>query len=105
MMTFFKRISLLLTLLLSLVTAAAPDIAALEKRAVRKNYPDADSVLLYDIEEMTYQSDGTAVSTDEFYQKVLNEAGREALRSVPLHCNTNYGSAAFISAAILRIES
>ena len=102
MMTFLKQISLLLTLLLSLLIAAAPDIAALEKKAVQKNYPDADSVLLYDIEEMTYQTDGTAVSTDEFYQKVLNEAGRKALRTVPLHCNTNYGSATFTSAEILR---
>ena len=103
MKSFFKLALLAAVFMLPLLLAAGvPDIAALAEKAVSRNYPDADSVLLYDLEQMTYQTDGTAVSTDEFYQKVLNEAGRRELRRIPLHCNTHYGTARFVAAAILR---
>ena len=83
MKSFFKLALLVAVFMLPLLLAAGvPDIAALAEKAVSRNYPDADSVLLYDLEQMTYQTDGTAVSTDEFYQKVLNEAGRRELRRI-----------------------
>ena len=36
-----------------------------------EKYPNADSVLLFDFQSSVYQADGTAVETDDFYQKVL----------------------------------
>ena len=94
-------LSVLLLLTIS-VSAAQPDIIKLSEQATVKKFPDARNVLLYDVEIMTYQKDGTSVSTDEFYYKILTEAGRKELSSIPLHSNDNYGSAAFLAAGILR---
>lgn len=99
---FRRAIIIILCSVPFLLSAGTPDISLLAEKANSKNFPDADSVLLYDREEMICESDGTSVSTDEFYQKILNEAGRKQLRSIPLHCNTNYGTAGFVAAAILR---
>lgn len=101
--------SLLKTLFLALAVisgtllgAKSPDIPALIKSATQERFPDAKSVLVYDLEVMTYQKDGTSVETDEFYQKILTEAGRKELSKIPLHCNTNFGSAEFSDCFILR---
>ena len=82
--------------------AQQADIAKLAAQATVQKYPDAESVLLYDAENITCQKDGTSVGTDEFYYKILNESGRKKLSTIPLHCNTNYDSASFLECAILR---
>ena len=103
MRKFFRRVLLLLGVLLTAVISAAQiNVAELSAQATSAKYPDARNVLLYDAEHMVCQKDGTSVSTDEFYYKVLTEAGRKELLSIPLHCNTNYGSAAFLACAVLR---
>ncbi len=102
MRNLLKSLITVILLCTSAVYSAQPDIAALSAKAVKANYPDAASVLLYDLEKMVCQQDGTSVDTDEFYQKVLNEAGRKKLRTIELHCNTNYGTVRFLEAEILR---
>ncbi len=89
--------SAIAVLLLLAVWAAFPvsglDAAALAKAAAEatvEKYPDADSVLLFDDQKAVYQPDGTAVETDDFYQKVLTEAGRRELREITLHFNSTY---------------
>jgi len=66
------------------------ELKARSAEAVTEKYPNADSVLLYDFEHVVYQADGTAVETDDFYQKVLTDAGRRQLREFSFHFNTNY---------------
>ena len=103
MKNFFRRILLFICCLVTfLLSAGNVDINTLAAKADSKNFPDADTVLLYDREEMIYQVDGTAEYTDEFYYKILNEAGKKSLCSIPLHNNSNYGTAVFTAASILR---
>jgi len=66
------------------------ELKARSAEAVTEKFPNADSVLLYDFEHVVYQADGTAVQTDDFYQKVLTDAGRRQLREFSFHFNTNY---------------
>ncbi len=58
--------------------------------AVAEKYPNADSVLLYNFQSVTYQVDGTAVEIDDFYQKALTDAGRNELRELAFRFNTTY---------------
>ena len=55
-----------------------------------EKYPNADSVLLFDFQSSVYQADGTAVETDDFYQKVLTETGRRDMRELTFRFNTTY---------------
>ena len=52
--------------------AALPDVTAM-----RRQYPDANAVLLNDEEYIRYNPDGSSVSTDTFSYLVLTEKGRE----------------------------
>lgn len=87
---------------LPLFAAAQPDIAALERGADSRKYPDAANILLYDREEINCKADGTYVSSDVMIYKVLTEAGRRDLRENLLYFNSNYGSADFAEAYIWR---
>jgi transglutaminase-like putative cysteine protease len=42
----------------------------------RKRFPDADVVLVDDYQKITYKQDGTSVTVDDFYEKILTEKGR-----------------------------
>ena len=46
------------------------------RKVNREKYPDADSVLVWDVQKITYQADGTSEQFDEFYQKILTEKGK-----------------------------
>lgn len=66
------------------------ELAEYDTRAVLKNYPDAQTVLLYDDQQITFETDGTAVDVDDMYQKALTDKGVQNLRSIPLHFNEFY---------------
>ena len=72
------------------------------KNVTAARYPDAASVLLHDVESITYQPDGTSVETDDFYQKILSEKGRRELQVLQLRYCTSYGTAQFLRAEVLR---
>ena len=72
------------------------------KEATSEKFPDAASVLLYDVESVVYQADGTSVETDDFYQKILTERGRRDLRTLQLRYCTSYGTARFLRAEVYR---
>ena len=66
------------------------DWKRLSERATLKHFPDADSVLLHDREHSVYQTDGTAVTTDDCYYKVLTEKGRRELRALSFGYSSDY---------------
>ncbi len=74
----------------SLAAMTQPEIIASAKLAELTNYPDADTVLVYDRENAVYQADGTAVESDELYQKVLTESGKRDLRELSFQFNATY---------------
>ena len=92
-----RYLTILLPVLLLLATFAGAETIPLKEllreaqSATRKNYPDSDTVLLYNHEKIRYEKTGLSESTDEFYQKVLTEKGRKDLRSMTLHYNSTYG--------------
>ncbi len=57
-----------------------------------EKYPDADSVLLDDYSVEQYNPDGTGVSFNEWYEKILTEKGRRKSRTASLWMNTSYGT-------------
>ena len=78
------------------------EIVASAKNATAERFPDADSVLVYDLEEITYQPDGLGTSTDDFYQKVLNESGRKQLRELSFRYNSTYEKLEVLTVEIIR---
>lgn len=87
-----KRIALSLVFQLAALSAFAADPAAglLDWPAVRAaaaaitaaTYPDADGVLVDDVIQVTYETNGTAVTWDDTAVKVLTEKGRQELQSL-----------------------
>lgn len=71
--------------------SALPDaVAQLEKTAVKERFPNADTVLLYNVEKKRYDTAGLERSSDEYYQKVLTENGRVQMRNMAIPFNTVY---------------
>ncbi len=73
---------------------AVPDAATLKAlldRATVANYPNADTVTVYDDEKTTYQRDGLYVEYSEFCSKALTEAGRKSLRQLSFTYSADYG--------------
>ena len=66
------------------------EINKLSARATLENYPDAQTVLLYDDQQITFETDGTADDIDDMYQKALTDKGVQNLCSIPLHFNEFY---------------
>ncbi|MDD5728233.1 MAG: DUF3857 domain-containing protein, partial [Victivallales bacterium] len=55
---------------------ALPEAVTTAKRVTREQYPDADIVLIRNVQKVKYQADGTADELDEFYYKILTEKGK-----------------------------
>jgi len=100
------RLGLVLLLIVGAVMTLAamtqPEIIALAKQADVKNYPDAETVLIYDLETAVYQTDGTALEADDFYQKVLTESGKRELRELAFHFNATYSKLNVKTVEIIR---
>lgn len=65
-------------------------------------YPDSDSVLIDNHINAVYQADGTSVTLDESYSKILTEKGRRSSKTLSLGYNISYGTAKYIKAEIIR---
>jgi len=77
-------------------TQAVPklDRAAVIRAAAavtRERYPNADDVLVDDLIRVRYEKDGTSITTDETYLKVLTEKGRRDNLSLSFHFTLPYG--------------
>ncbi|MGI5869269.1 MAG: DUF3857 domain-containing protein [Kiritimatiellia bacterium] len=105
-----KRRTLLFTFVLLLAGfapchAARPPRAELLAHAADVNvaaHPDADTVLVWDHTFESYQPDGTGVSTNEWYEKILTEKGRRKSRTASFWLNASYGSVAVCLAEIVK---
>ena len=73
-----------------LALIASPNVTKLSSIATSKNFPNADSCLLYNFLGISYEADGSYVKVDDFYQKVLTESGRKELREITMRFNENY---------------
>jgi transglutaminase-like putative cysteine protease len=60
------------------------------KNVDSQKYPDANTVLLSDYEKIKYNSDGTAVTVDEYYEKILTEKGKRDSRVLSLFYTLPY---------------
>lgn len=110
-----SRHSLKLLLAISLLTATMAvsaawvpprcDRAAVLTSAAKVTvaaYPDADSVLLSDCEAVRYNPDGTAESTDDCYEKILTQKGKQERRQLSFHYRLPYSIASLETLEIIR---
>ena len=61
---------------------------------MRARFPDADTVIVDDIERVKYNPDGTYETTEEMWTKILTEKGRREASAVTLEYSKRYGEAA-----------
>ncbi len=66
------------------------ELARLAAAATPSRFPDADIALLYDFESIVCGDDALAVTRDDYYIKILTEAGRRQARTQSFHFNTTY---------------
>ena len=59
-----------------------------------ERYPDADAVIVNEVEKVKYNPDGTYEQTDECWTKILTEKGRRSESSLSLDYSKRYGIAA-----------
>lgn len=67
-----------------------------------KAYPDADSVLLADTEAARYNPDGTAEETDDCYEKILTQKGKDDRDSLDFHYTLPYGTVTVEKVEVIR---
>ena len=80
----------------SLLTFAAVAAAALlhaDDEITRARFPDADTVIVNEIERVAYAPDGTYEQTDECWTKILTEKGRREASTESLDYSKRYGEA------------
>ncbi|MGN0846303.1 MAG: DUF3857 domain-containing protein, partial [Kiritimatiellia bacterium] len=70
-------------------------------RATTERFPDADCVLIDDRIHTRFESDGSYITWDDEWEKVLTEKGRRALSSVSLDYNARYGDAGILCLEIV----
>ncbi len=67
-----------------------------------KKYPDANTILLDDIEKVAYNADGTYTRNDEFLTLICTEKGRDEHRTLALHFNEFYEKTPAVSIRIIK---
>ena len=72
------------------------------KKVNREKYPDADSVLVWDVQKVTYQADGTSIEFDEFYRKILTEKGKRNSGVFREYFNRSYGKVTVLAIEIIK---
>ncbi len=78
------------------------DILAASAAVTPEAYPDADTVLLDSVTFDRYNPDGTSVTYDDTYTKVLTEKGRRDSRTDSLHFNVVYATNEIVAAEIIK---
>ena len=85
-----------LTAAAALLSAAAAFAAPFAGDVTHDRFPDADSVIVDEIERVAYNPDGTYETTDESWTKMLTEKGRRSESSVSLSYSKRYGEAEIV---------
>lgn len=74
-----------------------PDVAELKKQ-----YPDANTVLLKNEEYIRYNPDGSYLTTDEYSFRILTVKGRDDMRKLNFHFHTGYEKLAVRSLSVTK---
>jgi len=80
----------------------APGWVQAAAKATPECYPDADLVLIEDLNHLRYEADGTSRYQGEVLFKILTEKGRQKKSSVSMGYNAAYGSLQFIKAQLIK---
>ena len=108
-----KKITFVLSVFaVSVVSAEIPDmpaefradpaaIAAAAAKATTARFPDADRVMVDDRIHVTYEPDGTEITWDDEWIKVLTEKGRRSVATVSLDFTERYGDAQIFAVEIV----
>ena len=91
-----KKLNMILMIVLC--TLAATAVRAAD--ASPSDYPDADTVVVEDVEDVTYEADGTSVTVEDERVAILTEKGRRAKSSLSIGYNARYEKAEFLSVSI-----
>ena len=78
------------------------DILAASAAVTAEAYPDADTVLLDSVTFDRYNPDGTSVTYDDTYTKVLTEKGKRDARTDSLHFDVVYATNEIVAAEIIK---
>ena len=78
------------------------DILAASAAVTAEAYPDADTVLLDSVTFDRYNPDGTSVTYDDTYTKVLTEKGKRDARTDSLHFNVVYATNEIVAAEVIK---
>ena len=79
-----------------------PAAAIAAAQAIRaEEYPNSDDVLVDSLQRVFYRPDGTSVTWDEFYYKILTEKGRREGRSLAFSFNETYGSLRLLALEVI----
>jgi transglutaminase-like putative cysteine protease len=68
----------------------------------RERFPDADTVLTYNLVHEQYNPDGTGESWDDEYVTILTEKGRREVGSRSIPFNVSYGTVSVVRAEIYK---
>jgi hypothetical protein len=88
---------------------AAPDwlldqtkVIAEAKDVTTEKYPDADTVLVSEYQRTEYKADGSFVTLDDQYVKVLTEAGRKDARERAFGFDAAYGGMEILGVDVIK---
>ncbi len=98
------------TMLLMPLLAESAAVTLLDRAEVLKTaaavtpekYADADKVLLASYEKIRYNPDGTAVTLDDTYEKILTEKGKRENRVITLHFTLPYSQVAILHLSLIK---
>ena len=108
-----KKTTFVLSVLsVSVVSAEIPDmpaefradpaaIVAAASKATTARFPDADRVMVDDRIHVVYEPDGTEITWDDEWVKVLTEKGRRSAATVSLDFTERYGDAQIFAVEII----
>ncbi|MBR2837815.1 MAG: chromate transporter [Kiritimatiellae bacterium] len=85
-----KKINAVALIVLSALAALA---LRADEPVTSERFPDADAVIVDEVERVRYNPDGTYESTDECWTKILTEKGRREESTLRLEYSRRYGEA------------
>ena len=96
-----KKINIILLIILCAFAASLAHAEPSTFNLQPSTYPDADTVVIEEIEDVEYFPDGTYKSVEESWTKALTEAGRRELGVESVSYNRRYGTARIAEVAII----
>lgn len=85
--------------------APLPDpeaVFAAAQEVTPENYPNADDVVVENVVNVTYEADGTSVTIDDEYTKVLTEKGKRQHQNLSFHYTLPYGTVTVTTLEIIK---